>query len=142
MMAPADDREDGNEPLFAEINVTPFVDVMLVLLVVFMVAAPLLVKGIPLELPRNAGRTLGKPASPLVISLTRDGVLFVQDDRVAMPDLDGRLTRLHAEQPDAVVYVRADRGVPYGDVTDVLGRLSDHGLTHVSLLSRTESPRN
>ena len=138
-MISADDRET-DDALFAEINVTPFVDVMLVLLVVFMVAAPLLVKGVPLDLPRNAGRSLGKPTSPLIISLTRDGTLYLQNERLLIGDLDGRLSTLHAGSPDAVVYLRADRGVPYGDVTDIIGRLSARGFTHVSLLSRSDTP--
>lgn len=141
MMIATDDRdEDGG--LFAEINVTPFVDVMLVLLVVFMVAAPLLVNGVPLDLPKNAGRSLGKPASPLVISLTRDGTLYLAKERLALADLDGRLASLRTNTPDPIVYVRADRGVPYGDVTDIIGRLSARGFTHVSLLSLPQSTPN
>lgn len=141
MITSADEREDEGG-LFAEINVTPFVDVMLVLLVVFMVAAPLLVKGVPLDLPKSAGRPLGKPASPLVISLTRDGTLYLDKERLTLADLDGRLDTLHASKSDPIVYVRADRGVPYGDVTDVIGRLSVHGFTRVSLLSLPERAPN
>ena len=138
MMTAADDHDDDGG-LFAEINVTPFVDVMMVLLVVFMVAAPLLVKGVSLDLPKNAGRSLGKPASPLIISLTRDGVLYLQKERLTLADLDTRLGGLHTSTPNPIVYVRADRGVPYGDVTDIIGRLSAHGFTRVSLLSQPDT---
>ena len=140
MMVPGDESTDESG-LFAEINVTPFVDVMLVLLVMFMVAAPLLVKGVPLELPRTAGRALGKPTAPVVLSLTRDGTLFLGDQRLRMEELDGRLSSLRANQADPMIYLRADRGVPYGDVADIIGRLSAGGFSHVSLLSRAETSR-
>ena len=138
MMTPIDDRGDDGANLFAEINVTPFVDVMLVLLVVFMVAAPLLVKGVPLELPKTTGHALGKPTSPIIISLTRDGALYLQDQRLSPAELDSRLSALPLDRPDPAVYLRADRGVPYGDVADIIGRLSARGFSHVSLLTRAD----
>jgi biopolymer transport protein TolR len=139
MIAPAEGREEDAD-FFAEINVTPFVDVMLVLLVVFMVAAPLLVRGIPLELPKTAGRALGRPTSPVILSLARDGSLYLQDQRLRPEELPSRLAALHTGRPDPIVYLRADRNVPYGDVADIMGQLSAEGFSHVSLLSRTEPP--
>jgi biopolymer transport protein TolR len=137
MIAPAEGREEDAD-LFAEINVTPFVDVMLVLLVVFMMAAPLLVRGIPLELPKTAGHALGRPTSPIVVSLARDGSLYLQDQRLRLEELGARLAALRADRVEPIVYLRADRSVPYGDVADIMGQLSAEGFSHVSLLSRTE----
>jgi len=121
---------------FADINVTPLVDVMLVLLVVFMMAAPLMVQGVPIELPKNAGASLGRPARPVILSLTRDGSLYLRDEKLDRAELAGRLHALHTNEGDAIVYVRADRAIAYGEVMDVIGRFRTSGFTHVSLLSQ------
>ena len=120
----------------ADINVTPLVDVMLVLLIVFMVAAPMMVEGVPIDLPNSSGASLGRSAKPLVISLTRSGELYVRDAKVSENELAGRLRTIRASEGDLVIYVRADRGIAYGDVMDVIGRLGEAGIPHVSLLSQ------
>ena len=120
----------------AEINVTPMVDVMLVLLIIFMVAAPLMVQGVPVELPKTSASKLGQVRKPMVVTMAPDGNLFVRDEAVTKPDLVSRLMAIKSAEGDGVVYVRADRKIPYGDVMEILGRVGDSGYARVSLLSQ------
>jgi biopolymer transport protein ExbD len=119
----------------AEINVTPFVDVMLVLLIVFMVAAPLMTAGVAVQLPRTeAGRT-SETRRPIVVSIDREGQTFVGEEPLASGALRERLGHLAAQNPEAVAYVRGDRRLPYGDVMTVMGQVSSAGFTKVVLLA-------
>jgi biopolymer transport protein TolR len=129
--------DDGSEykPL-AEINVTPFVDVMLVLLIVFMVTAPLMVQGVPVDLPKTSATTLAKVRKPLVVTLAPDGNLYIRGEQVDRRNLVSRLRAMRSDEGDTVVYVRADRSVPYGDVMEILGRVGETGYQRVSLLSQ------
>ncbi len=128
--------DDGDYRPMAEINVTPMVDVMLVLLIIFMVAAPLMVQGVPVELPKTSASKLGQVRKPMVVTLAPDGNLFVRDEAVTKPDLVSRLMAIKSAEGDGVVYVRADRKIPYGDVMEILGRVGDSGYARVSLLSQ------
>jgi len=130
-----DDEGDQYKPL-AEINVTPFVDVMLVLLIVFMVAAPLMVQGVPVDLPKTAATKLEKVRKPMVVTLAPDGALYIRDEQVDRNNLVNRLVSLRSQEGDTVVYVRADRKIPYGDVMEILGRVGETGYARVSLLSQ------
>jgi biopolymer transport protein TolR len=131
-----DDGEMSYKPL-AEINVTPFVDVMLVLLIIFMVAAPLMVQGVPVELPKTSATKLGTVKKPMVVSLAADGNLFIRDEQVARQNLVSRLLAIKSQEgSDGVVYVRADKKIAYGDVMEVLGRVGESGFARVSLLSQ------
>jgi biopolymer transport protein TolR len=132
-----DDDDDAYRPM-AEINVTPMVDVMLVLLIIFMVAAPLMVQGVPLDLPRTSATKLTKVRKPMVVSLAPDGALYIRDERVERSNLVNRLMALRRDEGDGVVYVRADRKIPYGDVMEVLGRVGETGYQRVSLLSQPQ----
>jgi biopolymer transport protein TolR len=138
---PSDDADEGEayKPL-AEINVTPFVDVMLVLLIVFMVAAPLMVQGVPVDLPKTSATKLEKVRKPMVVTLAPDG-LYIRDEPVAPGRLVDRLSAMRAEEGDTVVYVRADRQIPYGDVMEILGRVGEGGYQRVSLLSQPSPSR-
>ena len=127
---------DGDYRPMAEINVTPMVDVMLVLLIIFMVAAPLMVQGVPVELPKTSASKLGQVRKPMVVTMAPDGNLFVRDEAVTKPDLVSRLMAIKSAEGDGVVYVRADRKIPYGDVMEILGRVGDSGYARVSLLSQ------
>jgi biopolymer transport protein TolR len=129
-------EEAGSElrPL-AEINVTPFVDVMLVLLIVFMVTAPLMMLQLPIELPKVSANTLEKPPTPIVLVLDKQRRVFIDDARVAPDALFDRLKRLNKERPQAAVYVGADKGVPYGEVLELLSTAGVAGFSQVSLLS-------
>jgi biopolymer transport protein TolR len=129
------DEGDAYKPL-AEINVTPFVDVMLVLLIIFMVAAPLMVQGVPLELPKTSASKVGAQKKPMVVSLAPDGKLYIRDEEVSRETLISRLEQIKAAEGDAIVYVRADRKIPYGEVMELLGRVGDSGYARVSLLSQ------
>lgn len=132
--------EDRYQPL-AEINVTPMVDVMLVLLVIFMVTAPLLSVGVPLDLPKTSAAELTQPKEPVVLSLDRAGAAFIGNERVEPDDLKDRLARLAAEDPERIVYVRGDRTISYERLMEALGLVSGAGFAKVSLLAEGAQPR-
>lgn len=124
--------------IMADINVTPMVDVMLVLLVIFMVAAPLLVAGVPVELPKNSAQRISQPNKPVIVTLTADARLFIRDEQVDAGSLLPRLSALRRGEGDAVIYLRADKTIPYGEVMELLGRLSASGYQRISLLSQAQ----
>src|SRR5713226_3098765 len=124
--------EDRYQPL-AEINVTPMVDVMLVLLVIFMVTAPLLTVGVPLDLPKTSAAQVTQPSEPIVLSLDREGDTFIGNERVEPTDLKDRLARLAADDPDRIIYVRGDRTILYARLMDALG-LVNRSEEHTSEL--------
>jgi biopolymer transport protein ExbD len=126
--------EDRYQPL-AEINVTPMVDVMLVLLVIFMVTAPLLTVGVPLDLPKTQAAALTEPKPPVILSLTRSGELYIGDAQVEPGDLAGRLSELAAEDPSRIVYVRGDQTISYAQLMEVLGIVNRAGFAKVSLVA-------
>ncbi|WP_139247886.1 biopolymer transporter ExbD [Hyphomicrobium sp. CS1GBMeth3] len=134
--APQGDEDDGGYRPMAEINITPMVDVMLVLLIIFMVAAPLMVAGVPLELPNTSAARVSQSKKAMVVSLAADGNLYVREEQVTQDGLAPRLRELRAAEGDTVVYVRADKSRNYGDVMDVLGRVGESGYGRVSLLSQ------
>jgi biopolymer transport protein TolR len=138
--ATEDQYRDRYQPL-AEINVTPMVDVMLVLLIIFMVTAPLLTVGVPLDLPKTSAAQLTQPKEPVVLSLDRAGDTFIGNDRVEAGDLKDRLSRLAAEDPDRIVYVRGDRTISYARLMDALGLVNSAGFTKVSLLAEGAQPK-
>ena len=119
----------------AEINVTPFVDVMLVLLIVFMVAAPMMVAGVPVNLPRADAPRLAEPREPLIVTLTADGLVRLDEEALRPAELPARIAPLAAATPDRPVLLRADRSLTYGEAMAVLGALSRAGFTRVSLLA-------
>jgi biopolymer transport protein TolR len=126
--------EDRYRPL-AEINVTPMVDVMLVLLVIFMVAAPLLTVGVPINLPKTSAAQVTEPQEPIIVSLNADGQTFIGDTAVASDDLKAQLAAMAAADPSRIVYVRGDRTIPYGTLMDLLGLVNTAGFAKVSLLA-------
>jgi biopolymer transport protein ExbD len=132
--------EDRYAPL-AEINVTPMVDVMLVLLVIFMITAPLLTVGVPLDLPKSRATTLTEPKQPIIISLNREGEVFIGDERIAADDLEPRLAALAAEDPSRIVYVRSDRTNTYAQLMDTLGLVNHAGFSKVSLVAEAARPK-
>ncbi len=119
----------------AEINVTPFIDVMLVLLIIFMVAAPLMTAGVPVQLPKTAAQAVSQPRQPVVVSVDRDGRLFLRADEIAPADMPARLAALAKEDPETVVYVRGDQSLSYGRVMELMGQVSRAGFTRVSLMA-------
>ena len=126
--------EDRYAPL-AEINVTPMVDVMLVLLVIFMITAPLLSVGVPLDLPKSRAAQLSEPKKPVIVSINREGEAFIGDERIGTEELEGRLTALAAEDPSRIVYVRSDRTNTYERLMDMLGLVNHAGFSKGSLIA-------
>jgi biopolymer transport protein TolR len=125
----------------SEINVTPFVDVMLVLLIIFMVAAPLMTVGVPVQLPKTAANALpGEQEEPLTITITADGTVSIQTTEVARDELVGRLRAVAAERDSNRVFLRADSNVPYGDVVQVMGALNRGGFDDIGLVTDIGGP--
>ncbi|MEM6832161.1 MAG: ExbD/TolR family protein [Pseudomonadota bacterium] len=121
----------------AEINVTPFVDVMLVLLIVFMVTAPLLTLAVPLDLPRADAQSMPDDNKPLTISIDAEGAVFIEDEEVPMDDLLPKLAEvLKARDGDERIYVRGDEGIDYGRVIEVVSRINRSGFNKVALVTK------
>ena len=131
-----EDDEDASP--MAEMNVTPLVDVMLVLLIVFMVAAPLMTVGVPVNLPRSAAARAASSNPPLVLTVAPTNRVYIREEEVTEEALTRRLQALHEADPEAPVHVRGDRSVPYGDVLRVMGRVTQAGITRVSLIAEAE----
>lgn len=127
-------RRGGRAPM-AEINVTPFVDVMLVLLIIFMVAAPLLTVGVPIELPETDAQEVSSNEEPLTISLGANGEIFLQESEIALDDLVGRLTAIAEGGYDEAIFIRGDKSIDYGQVMQVMGRINAAGFKRVSLIT-------
>jgi biopolymer transport protein TolR len=121
-----------------EINVTPFVDVMLVLLIVFMVTAPLLTVGVPLELPETRGQQLQTSKEPLIISLQRNGKFYIQESEVTLDEIAPKLRAIARSGYEEQIFVRGDKGIDYGTVMRVMGRIKSAGFTKVSLVTESE----
>ena len=125
----------------SEINVTPFVDVMLVLLIIFMVAAPMMTSGVPVDLPRTNATPLAQEQEPITISVNPEGRIFIQETEVPMEELVTRLRAIADAQPTAAgepqrrIFVRGDRAISYGRVMEVMGSISTGGFTRVALLA-------
>ncbi len=126
----------------SEINVTPFVDVMLVLLIIFMVAAPLLTVGVPVELPKTAANTLPtETEEPLTITLTAEGLTTIQTTEVADEEIVPRLAAILSERASDRVFLRADGAIPYARVVQVMGAMNAAGITNIGLVTDTGGPR-
>jgi len=122
----------------SEINVTPFVDVMLVLLIIFMVAAPLLTVGVPIELPETRAKPLQGDNEPLTVSVKQDGRLFLQNSEVGLDTLTPKLVAIAKNGYEERIFVRGDKSVNYGQVMQVMGRISGAGFKKVALVSEQE----
>ncbi|TGD44089.1 protein TolR [Pseudotabrizicola sediminis] len=134
-------RRRGKSAAMNEINITPFVDVMLVLLIIFMVAAPMLTVGVPVELPRSAASALPtEQEEPLTITLTADGRTLIQTTDVPVNELILRLTAIAAERTTNKVFLRADGAIPYQRVAEVMGALNAGGFNSIGLVTDTDGP--
>jgi biopolymer transport protein TolR len=132
-------RRSAYRPM-SEINVTPMVDVMLVLLIVFMVAAPLLTVGVPVDLPQTNAPAINEQKEPLVISINNEGKLFLQNTEVADDQIIPRLKAITSNNPAATIYVRGDKAINYGRIMEVMGMVGSAGYSKVSLIA--EMPRD
>jgi biopolymer transport protein TolR len=119
----------------SEINVTPFVDVMLVLLIVFMVTAPLLTVGVPVDLPKSQASPISEDTEPLVITVDREGTIYIQETEVPFDNLVTRLNAITDRKPETRIFVRGDREIAYGQIMRVMGRLNGAGFENVALIT-------
>ena len=118
-----------------EINVTPFVDVMLVLLIVFMVTAPLLTVGVPVDLPKTKAGQINADQAPLVVTIRDDGTLYLQDNEIEPDKLIPRLSAISDANKTARIFVRGDKNVAYGEVIVLMGRIQTAGFERVALVA-------
>ena len=134
-------RRRGSSTAMSEINVTPFVDVMLVLLIIFMVAAPMLTVGVPIELPRSAAGALpAEQQEPLTVTLRADGGLALQTTEIAPDELIPRLQAIAAERSGDRIFLRADGAIAYARVVEVMGALNAAGFSNIGLVTETGGP--
>ena len=124
----------------AEINVTPMVDVMLVLLIIFMVTAPLMTSGVSVDLPKTNAQPINNDSQPLTVSIRANGDVYMQDEQVAMPDVVGKLKAIALNNPDRRIFVRGDKDLPYGRIMEIMGIITQGGFTHVALLAEQTGP--
>lgn len=129
----------GRTRHMAEINVTPFVDVMLVLLIVFMVAAPLLTVGVAVDLPETSANPIQDTGEPLTVTVSADGVIYVQDTPVEYENLVPHLEAIAAAGYDQRIFIRGDQNRAYGDVVRVMGRINAAGFTRIGLVTEQET---
>jgi biopolymer transport protein TolR len=122
----------------SEINVTPMVDVMLVLLVIFMITAPLMQQGVEIELPKTQSAGLNQD-DPLIVSVKKDGTIFVQRAEVPLPELEGKLTAIFATRADQKVFLRADARAEYGTVAKTLAALRRAGARQIGMVTEPEA---
>jgi biopolymer transport protein TolR len=136
-------RRHRRKAVMSEINVTPMVDVMLVLLIIFMVSAPLLTVGVPIDLPQTQAKSLDQDREPLTLSVGLDGKVFLQNSEIPIDELVPKLKAVTDARGgfDERIYVRGDRKVDYGTVMRVMGRLSSAGFRRVALVTEVEQGR-
>ena len=128
------------EPM-SEINVTPFVDVMLVLLIIFMVTAPLLTVGVPVDLPESSADSLPEDQEPLTLSINSKGEIFIQEHQVEYDKMIPKILAIAKNRTDTRIYVRGDKAINYGRVLEIMGMLSGSGFTKVALISEPYKQR-
>jgi len=133
-------RKHRRRNVMSEINVTPMVDVMLVLLIIFMVSAPLLTVGVPIDLPQSQAKSLEQDKEPLTISVTEKGQIYLQNAEISLDDLIPKMQAIAQARGgnDARIYVRGDKKVDYGTMMKVMGRLSGAGFHRVALVTEFE----
>ena len=119
----------------ADINMTPFIDVMLVLLIIFMVAAPLLTTGVPLDLPQTGAQSLNLEKQPLVVSIKADGKVFLMETEITLEELVPKLQAVSKTGPDERIYLRGDKSIAYGRVAEVMAALTTAGYRKVALVN-------
>ncbi|WP_025286565.1 protein TolR [Granulibacter bethesdensis] len=133
-------RGKGRYRPMAEINVTPLVDVMLVLLIVFMVTAPMLTSGVNVDLPKTNAAPVNQDNTPLTVSIKPDGSVYFQNDQVQLPELVAKLQAVAQDNKDRRIFVRGDKDVNYGTVMQVMGTITQGGFTKVALLAEQPGP--
>ena len=135
-------RRGRHHGLMSEINVTPFVDVMLVLLIIFMVAAPLLTVGVPIDLPETQARALNAETQPITISVNKDGQVYLQETEVAIEEIVPKLEAIAKTGYEERIYVRGDTAAAYGTVMKVMARVSAAGFRNLGLVTLQEQDQS
>ena len=133
-------RSSKKEPI-SEINVTPFVDVMLVLLIIFMVTAPLLTVGVQVDLPETSADTLPEETEPLTLTINAKGEIFIQETKVEYEKIIAKILAVSNNRTDTRIFVRGDKTINYGRVLEIMGMLSGSGFTKVALISEPYKER-
>ena len=133
-------RRSAKEPI-SEINVTPFVDVMLVLLIIFMVTAPLLTVGVQVDLPETSADTLAEETEPLTLTINAKGEIFIQETKVEFEKIIAKIMAVSNNRTDTRIFVRGDKNINYGRVLEIMGMLSGSGFTKVALISEPYKER-
>ena len=133
-------RHSKKEPI-SEINVTPFVDVMLVLLIIFMVTAPLLTVGVQVDLPETSADTLPEETEPLTVTINAKGEIFIQEKKVEYKKIIAKILAVSNNRTNTRIYVRGDKTINYGRVLEIMGMLSGSGFTKVALISEPYKER-
>jgi biopolymer transport protein TolR len=132
-------RRRGRKPLMSEINVTPFVDVMLVLLIIFMVAAPLLTVGVPIDLPETQAKPLESEQEPITFSINAKGEIYLQDTQISADEVVPKLTAIADNGTETRVFVRGEKNADYGTVMQVMARISASGFKKIGLVTAQEN---
>jgi biopolymer transport protein TolR len=126
---------NNDRRLMSEINVTPFVDVMLVLLIIFMVTAPMMMQGVDISLPQTASEGLPLEKEPLIVTIDKLQQIFINDYKITLDGLQSKLTKIRKDYSDVEVYLRADKGVPYGMVVGVMSEIKNAGIEKLGMVT-------
>jgi biopolymer transport protein TolR len=128
--------EEGQSPLMSDINVTPLVDVMLVLLIIFMVTAPMMIHGVKVDLPRTESKNIKTEEDPLLLTVTKKRDIFIEDYKIEYKDLRGKLEKIFAHRAGKEILLQADKEVPYGVVMRVMAQVKEAGITKVGMITK------
>ena len=134
-------RRSARRAPMSEINVTPFVDVMLVLLIIFMVAAPLMTVGVPIDLPKTAAKALNADTQPITISVRSNGEVFLQETPIAVDEVAAKLQAVATTGYTERIFVRGDGTAPYGIIADVMSRIQNAGFTNIGLVTEQKQDK-
>lgn len=132
-------RQQKRAPM-SDINVTPLVDVMLVLLIIFMVTAPMITAGIPVDLPQTKASGLNEKGEPVSLTMTANGDLYLQDARIDLEVLIQKLKQVMTANPDTQIFIRGDKDIPYGTIIDLMGTLNTNGFNKIALITDLPKP--
>jgi len=128
-------KNSRKKPLMSEINITPFVDVLLVLLIIFMIAAPMLTGSVNVDLPKGSSEAIQEKSQPLIVTIDSEGAVFLQDEQIKLGLLNGKLLQIAGNNIEQKIYIKADKGLDYGRVMEVIKNINQGGFSHVILVT-------
>jgi len=129
----------NNKRFMSEINVTPLVDVMLVLLIIFMVTAPMMIQGVEVNLPRTTTKSIKSPEDPLILTVTKNKELFIENHRLTLETVDVKLQNILKYRRDKQILIKADKDIPYGFVIQVISRIKRAGIDKLGMITEPEN---